>query len=137
MRKSRSIAMIAGLCLFVVLIGGCSNQPSVGLVDMEKVIQESPKVKLLQEKLSAKEKEVTEKIPKEQSGKTEEVEKQQQVLADEYRQMQKQVTDEFESDLKKTIDQIAQEKKLSVTLYKKGVVQGGIDVTEEVLKRLQ
>lgn len=58
-------------------------------------------------------------------------------MADEYRQMQKQVTDEFESDLKKTIDQIAQEKKLSVTLYKKGVVQGGIDVTEEVLKRLQ
>lgn len=56
--------MIAGLCLFVVLISGCSNQPSVGLVDMEKVIQESPKVKLLQEKLSAKEKEVTEKNTK-------------------------------------------------------------------------
>ena len=137
MQKKRTIALVLALCFAVLLVGGCSSQPTVGFVDMEKVVKESPKVKTLQDQLDAKEKEIMEKMQKEQSGDQAEAQQKQQALAGEYRQLQKQVGEQFESDLKKTLEQIAQEKKLTVILYKREVAQGGIDVTDEVLKRLQ
>lgn len=137
MQKKRTLAMVLMLCFAVLLLGGCSSQPTVGFVDMEKVVKESPKVKQLQEQLDAKEKEVMEKMQQDKSANPEEAQKNQQALAAEYRAMQKQVGEQFEADLKKTLEQIAQEKKLSVILYKREVAQGGIDVTDEVLKRLQ
>lgn len=121
MQKKRTIALILALCFAVLLIDSLQQSAyRVGFVDMEKVVKESPKVKALQDQLDAKERnhgKNAKRAKRRSNGSAAEA----AGFSGEYRQLQKQVGEQFESDLKKTLEQIAQEKKLTVILYKREV----------------
>lgn len=132
------LAAAAALAIGAFLLSGCGFGATVGVVDMAKVMSESPKVKGLQDQLNAKGKEITEKLEKEKPTiSKEEYEKRQDAAYGEFMKMKQDFENQIDASLKQALDQIAKEKKLGVILYKNGVAHGGVDVTDEVIKRMQ
>jgi len=128
------------VALAVLLLGGCAGAGSsaIGVVDVNKVMTESPKVKQLQEQLNAKGKELSDKLEQDKSKiSQEEFQKRQEAAYNDFLKLKQDLESQVDNTLKQAIEQVAKEKKLGVVLYKTGVAQGGTDVTDEVLKRMQ
>jgi len=63
--------------------------------------------------------------------------KKQETLYAEFMKVKQEMEGQIDSSIKETLDGIAKEKKLGVILYKNGVAQGGTDITDDVIKKLQ
>ena len=123
-----------------VLLSGCAaEKPStIGIVDMQKVMSENPKIKQMQEQLNAKAKELTENLEKERATlKPEEFQQKEQAAYAEFMKMKQEFEAQIETQTKKVLVEVAKEKKLGAVIYKNGMAWGGVDVTEDVLKKLQ
>ncbi|MEG6585084.1 OmpH family outer membrane protein [Dendrosporobacter sp. 1207_IL3150] len=123
----------------VIFISGCSSSnQNVGVLDVNKVMTESPKVKQFQDQLNTKGKELSDNLEKEKAGiSAEEFQKRQEAAYGEFLKTKQDMEGQIDASIKQVLDQVAQEKKLGVILYKNGVAQGGTDITEEVIKKLQ
>ena len=137
MQKSKRLIAIALIAAFALVLAGCSGAAQVGTFDPEKV-SESPKIKQLQDQLSAKAKELTDKLEKEKSGlSAEDQQKKQEEAYSEFLKLKQDLESQVDAALKQAFEQVAQEKKLGVILYKSSVAHGGIDVTDDIVKKLQ
>ena len=67
----------------------------------------------------------------------EEFQKKQEAAYGDFMKMKQDMEGQIDTSIKQTLDQVAKEKKLGVVLYKNGVAQGGTDITEEVIKKMQ
>ena len=134
----KRIGLVMLMVFMVAMLGGCSNSATIGVVDMNKVMTDSPKVKELQEQLKTKGTALEEGLNKEKATlKPEEFQKRQEQAYNEFVKAQQDVKGQFDTTLNKVLEEVAKEKKLGVILHKGGVANGGIDVTDEVLKKLQ
>lgn len=135
----KKLALLTLLLFSIALLGGCaSSGPAIGVLDVNKVMTESPKIKQFQEQLNAKGKELSDKLEKEKAGiSDEEFQKRQEATYAEFLKSKQELESQVDTSIKQAIDQVAQEKKLGVVLYKNGVAQGGTDITDEVIKRMQ
>lgn len=141
MKNSGKLAFLL-LIVFTlsVLASGCAGfgGQTVGVLDVNRVMSESPKVKNFQEQLNAKGKELSDNLEKDKPNiSAEEYQKRQEAAYSEFVKVKQDFESQIDSSIKQTLEQIAKEKKLSVVLYKNGVAQGGTDITDEVIKRMQ
>lgn len=121
-----------------LLLGGCGTNQSIGVVDVNKVVSDSPKLKGMQEQLNVKGKELSDQLEKDKASiSPEEFQKRQQAAYDDFMKFKQDMEGQFDTTMKQTLEQVAKDKKLGVVLYKNGVAQGGTDVTDEVIKKLQ
>lgn len=129
------MAIIMGLSL---LVAGCSGKTAtVGVVDLEKVMKESPKVKTLQEQLTTKGKAIQDELDNDQKSMSkEDFDKKQQAKYGEFMQLRQDLESQVEAAMKQSMEDVAKEKNLGAILYKQGVAQGGVDVTDDVLKKM-
>ena len=129
------MAIIMGLSL---LVAGCSGKTAtVGVVDLEKVMKESPKVKTLQEQLTTKGKAIQDELDNDQKSMSkEDFDKKQQAKYGEFMQLRQDLESQVEASMKQSMEEVAKEKNLGAILYKQGVAQGGVDVTDDVLKKM-
>lgn len=128
-----SVLLAVGLCL-----GGCASQQNVGVVDRQKVATDSPKVKQLIDQLGAKRNELAEQLKKDQASlKPEDYQKHVEEAQNQYTKLQEDIQKQVVDGMQAAIDQVAKEKKLDVVLYKNGVAQGGTDITDDVIKKMQ
>ena len=129
--------MVAFVAVF--FISGCSaSNQTVGVLDVNKVMTESPKVKQFQDQLNARGKELSDQLEKDKAGlSAEEFQKRQEAAYGEFLKTKQDLEGQIDTTIKQALDQIAQEKKLGVILYKNGVAQGGTDITDDVIKKLQ
>ena len=137
---TRWSALLLTVVFAAVLLTGCAaEKPStIGIVDMQKVMSENPKIKQMQEQLNAKAKELTENLEKERATlKPEEFQQKEQAAYAEFMKMKQEFEAQIETQTKKVLEEVAKEKKLGAVIYKNGMAWGGVDVTEEVLKKLQ
>ena len=137
---TRWSALLLTAVFAAVLLTGCAaEKPStIGIVDMQKVMSENPKIKQMQEQLNAKAKELTENLEKERATlKPEEFQQKEQAAYAEFMKMKQEFEAQIETQTKKVLEEVAKEKKLGAVIYKNGMAWGGVDVTEEVLKKLQ
>lgn len=131
-KKSALIAMIAA----ATVLSGCGSE-KVGVVDFEKIQNESPKIKEIQKEVINKDAEIRARLAKETEGLSEE-EAQKKAAAAQQEQMifvqskHKQV----ESIVNSQCESVAKEKGLSIVMHKGAVPEGAIDVTEDVLKKI-
>lgn len=126
------------LVFATLLLSGCSSTGNVGVLDVNKVMTESPKVKQFQEQLNTKGKELGEQLEKDKASMSpEEFQKKQEAAYGDFMKMKQDMEGQIDTSIKQTLDQVAKEKKLGVVLYKNGVAQGGTDITEEVIKKMQ
>ena len=135
MKKVLACLMIACALLAV----GCSGRNAAfGVGDIKKVEAEAPAVKTIREDLQKKAKELQEQLEKETAGKSQE--EAEKIAKDKSAQMQV-ASSEAQSKLKASLDtaltEVSKEKNLSAVLVKDAVPSGGVDVTDDVIKKMK
>ena len=135
MKKLLACIMIA--C--AMLAFGCSGRNAAfGVVDIKKVEAEAPAVKNIKEDLQKKAKNLQEQMQKETEGKSrEEAEK---IVQDKSAQMQvasSEAQSKLKASLETAVAEVCKETNLSAVLIKDAVPAGGVDVTEEVIKKMK
>ena len=131
--------LLLAMMFAAVLLSGCAaEKPStIGIVDMQKVMTENPKIKQMQDQLNTKAKELTENLEKQRATlKPEEFQQKEQAAYAEFMKMKQEFEAQIETQTKKVLEEVAKEKKLGAVIYKNGMAWGGVDVTEDVLKKL-
>ncbi len=139
-KKIKFSLFLIALVAFAVLASGCgaSGNNLVGVLNVEKVMAESPKVKGLQDQLNNRGKELSDQLEKDKASiSAEEYQKRQEAAYGEFLKIKQDLENQIDNSIKQTLEQVAKEKKIGVVLYKNGVAQGGIDITEDVLKKMQ
>ena len=134
------LILLIAMILSISLLAGCAGEkPStIGIVDMQKVMTDNPKIKQMQEQLNTKAQELTANLEKEKTTlKPEEFQAKEQLAYASFMQMKQEFEAQIEAQTKKVLEEVAKEKKLGAVIYKNGMAWGGIDVTEDVLKKLQ
>jgi len=129
-------------CMMVVLAMfafGCSGRTAdFGVVDMKKVEAEAPAVKSIKEEFDKKVKAAQEDLKKETEGKS--AEEAQKLASDKRAQLQvaqSEAQTRLKSSLNAALAEVAKEKKLGAVLLKDVTLSGGVDVTEDVIKKMK
>ena len=129
-----SISMV----IMAVVVSGCGQNKNVGVIDVEKVVTESPKIKVMNEELMAKHKEIEEKLNTDKTTLSEaDFNNAKQAADTEFTALRKDLSGKMETEIKTNLEKIAKEKNLSVIIKKNVTVQGGVDVTDEMIAKLQ
>ena len=139
-KGARWSALLLVMVFSVVLLAGCgAEKPStIGIVDMQKIMTENPKIKQMQEQLNTKAQELTANLEKQRATlKPEEFQQKEQLAYAEFMKLKQEFEAQIETQTKKVLEEVAKEKKLGAVIYKNGMAWGGIDVTDDVLKKLQ
>jgi outer membrane protein len=138
MKQSMKALLVVLVLAAGFVFGGCGTTQSIGVVDVNKVVSDSPKLKAMQEELNTKGKELSDQLEKDKASMpAEEFQKKQQEVYNQFMQVKQDMESQFDTTMKQTLEQVAKDKKLGVILYKNGVAQGGTDVTDDVIKKLQ
>ena len=127
-----------GLLALAAAFSGCGSQSKVGVVDLNRLENESPKIQQIQKEITDKNNEIRTRLQNEAAaGATDEV-MQQKVAAAQQEQMiylqskQKQMQSLVESQCAL----VAKEKGVGIIMQKRSVPVGAIDVTDDVLAKL-
>lgn len=139
-KRVRLLMLAVFMIAAATLLGGCSGsgQTAVGVLDVNKVMSDSPKVKQFQDQLNVRGKELSDQLEKDKASiSAEEYQKRQEAAYAEFLKTKQDLEGQIDSTIKQALEQVAQEKKMGVVLYKNGVAQGGTDITEDVLKKMQ
>lgn len=137
-KNVKLIVLIMALFTFTVLLGGCSSNTTVGIVDVNKVMTESPKVKQFQDQLNAKGKELTDQLEKDKPNiSAEEFQKRQEAAYGDFLKLKQDMESQIQASMQQALEQVAKDKKIGVVLYKNSVAQGGVDITPDVMAKMQ
>lgn len=138
MKALKTIVIFSLLVAFAVVLSGCAQTSAIGVLDVEKVMTESPKVKALQDQLNQKGQELFTRLEAEKAKLApEQVQAQQDAAVKEFQQTKQTLEQQVDEAMKQSIEQVAKEKKLGAILYKSGVAQGGVDVTQDVINKMK
>ena len=138
MSVKKALVLVIILITTAFLATGCSGRNAeFGYIDMQKLMQESTKLKEYNEQIDKKVKENQEIDEKEKASLSEEVFLQnQRVRQAEIMAFGRELEEEFMADFNKASNDIANEKKLGAILLKSSVLQGGVDITEDMIKKM-
>lgn len=136
--NKRWLIFVVSAVMMTFLLAGCSSNQAVGVLDVNKVMSEAPKVKQFQEQLNVKGKELSDTIEKDKASiSAEEFQKRQEAAYGEFLKTKQDLEGQIDNSIKQALDQVVKEKKLNVVLYKNSVAQGGTDITDDVIKKMQ
>ncbi|MBP8629838.1 MAG: OmpH family outer membrane protein [Negativicutes bacterium] len=136
--KTLRYLLAISMVIMAVVVSGCGQNKNVGVIDVEKVVTESPKIKVMNEELMAKHKEIEEKLNTDKTTLSEaDFNNAKQAADAEFTALRKDLSGKMETEIKTNLEKIAKEKNLSVIIKKNVAVQGGVDVTDEMIAKLQ
>ena len=136
--KTLRYLLAISMVIMAVVVSGCGQNKNVGVIDVEKVVTESPKIKVINEELMAKHKEIEEKLNTDKTTLSEaDFNNAKQAADTEFTALRKDLSGKMETEIKTNLEKIAKEKNLSVIIKKNVTVQGGVDVTDEMIAKLQ
>lgn len=126
-----------GLIAAAAAVSGCGSEDKVAVVDYQQLELKSEKIKSIQQEITAKNKEIGDRLAKEgESLSQEDMQKKvaaaQQERAIFMQSKQKQIQSIVESQAAA----IAKEKNVGIVMHKMAVPMGAIDITDEVLARI-
>lgn len=142
------------MALMSVFMAGCGNETKLGYVDAERVMNEAPQIKTIRENIDAKNKELEAKEQDLYNNKAsmseEDFKKAQADIQRQYQGLSMQYQSQLKNTMDKVLAEVSTEKELSAVVPKSlvrsngmqiekkdFVVQGGIDITDEVIQKLQ
>ena len=136
--KTLRYLLAISMVIMAVVVSVCGQNKNVGVIDVEKVVTESPKIKVMNEELMAKHKEIEEKLNTDKTTLSEaDFNNAKQAADTEFTALRKDLSGKMETEIKTNLEKIAKEKNLSVIIKKNVTVQGGVDVTDEMITKLQ
>lgn len=139
-KENRKLLLFLALIVTIsFLLTGCSTEKEViGVLDVNKVMTDSPKIKKFQDQLNVKGKELSDKLEQEKEGiSQEEFQRRQEAAYGEFLKTKQELETQIDQSIKTAVEEVGKEKKIGVILFKNSVAHGGIDVTEDVLKKMQ
>lgn len=138
MKKNLKYVLLMVMVVIATVITGCGQNKNVGVIDVEKVVTDSPKIKQLNEELMAKHKVLEEKLNNDKASLSEaDFNNAKQAADTEFSGLRKDLSGKMENEIKTNLEKIAKEKNLTVIIKKNVTLQGGIDVTDDMIAKLQ
>ena len=142
MNLAKKLAAVALLASSLILTG--CGQSQIGSVDVDKVMAEAPRVKTLMTEAEGKIKEAQEKFQKDYEGKELSQEDSVKLQMDFQRKLEginQGYAAQIKSRMDVVIEEISREKNLDVVINnsseQKVLFKGGIDVTQDVINKMQ
>ena len=137
MRKIKYL-LLTIMIVMTVVITGCGQNKNIGVIDIDKVVAESPKIKQLNEELMNKHKVIEEKLNSDKTSLNEtDFNNSKQAAEDGFSAFRKDLSGKMETEIKTNLEKVAKEKNLTVIIKKNVTLQGGTDVTEDIIAKLQ
>ena len=138
-KKLAAVALLASS----LIISGC-GEGQIGSVDVSKVMQEAPRVQKLMEEAQTKVTEAQQKFEQDNAGKELTDEESLKIQMDFQRKLEginQAYAAQIKSRMDVVIEEISREKNLDVVINnsseQKILFQGGIDVTQDVINKMQ
>ena len=142
MNSIKKLAAVA-LLMSSLIFTGC-GQTQIGSVDVDKVMAEAPRVKTLMEEAETKVKETEEKFQQDYGDKEmteEETAKAQMEFQRKIEGIHQAYVSQIKSRMDVVIEEISREKNIDVVISNsedgKLIFHGAIDVTDDVIKKMQ
>ncbi len=142
MNLAKKLAAVALLASSLILTG--CGQAQIGSVDVDKIMTEAPRVKTLLTEAEGKIKEAQEKFQKDYEGKELSEEDSLKLQMDFQRKIEginQGYASQIKSRMDVVINEVAQEKNIDVVLSNskndKTIFKGAIDITDDVIKKMQ
>ena len=134
--KGFAAALMTITC--VGMLAGCGSDDKVGVVDMARVQKEAPVVQQYKEKKEAKQKEVAKELQDAKSSMSDEdFAKKQQQASQELNIFGASMQRQLLTDIQNKAGEVAKDKKIGIIMMKDAALNGGIDVTDDVIAKLQ
>ncbi len=130
--------VLALALLLMIIVAGCSAGPSnIGILDMEKVLNDSERAQELQQELLTRGDQLQQdydRIEEDLTG--EEKETEQNKIYQEYLNSKQSLEVKLNQEINEILSRLSEEKDLDIVVYKNDVYYGGIDITDQVISRL-
>lgn len=127
-----------GFVSVAALVSGCGNANKVAVVDVQKLQQESAQIQAIQKEIADKDVEIQKRIDADfQSGISEEdMQKKLQEAQQERMIFMQSKQNQIKSLVESQCAVVAKEKNIGIVMHQKVVPAGAVDITEEVLAKL-
>lgn len=108
---------------------------SIGIIDVNRIMSESPKVRAAQEELNQLGQSYTAQLEAEKPKLSpEEFKKKQEIAYQQFLEKKRELEKQMDQSIRQALEEVAKTKQISVILYKNSVAYGGTDITSEVIK---
>ena len=127
------------MLLFALTALGCGGRNTAfGVVDMQRIEAESTVYNDIKDDIMTKAKTAQDEMMKASEGKSpEETQKIMQEKSAEMQLVQSEAQNKLKASFTNALNQVAKDKNLGAILIKDAVPQGGVDVTDDVLKNMK
>lgn len=111
---------------------------AIGILDVNLLKTESAKFKALQAQLSQKDQELKKQLDEQKASlSAEEFKKKQEEAFKTFLQTMMNFEMQIETSIRQAAEQVAKEKNLDIVIYKNNVIYGGVDITRDVINKIQ
>ena len=126
------------MVIMAAFMAGCGSDDKVGVVDMQRVQKEAPIVQTYKQKTEEKKAAVDKELQEaQQSMSAEDFQKKQQQSAQELNIFAASMQRQFMSEIQSKAGEVAKDKNVGIIVMKEAVPHGGIDVTDDLIAKLQ
>ena len=134
----KRLGIVAAMLALTGMLAGCGGKDNVGVVDMSRVQKEAPLVQQDKQKTEDKQKSIEKELQDaQQSMSAEDFQKKQQQAQQELNIFGASMQRQFMSDIQSKLGDIAKDKNVGIIVVKEAVPSGGIDVTDDLIAKLQ
>ena len=134
----KRLGIVAAMLALTGMLAGCGGKDNVGVVDMSRVQKEAPLVQQYKQKTEDKQKSIEKELQDaQQSMSAEDFQKKQQQAQQERQIYAASMQQQFLSEIQTKLADIAKDKNVGIVVYKEVVPSGGIDVTDDLIAKLQ
>ncbi|SEI82580.1 outer membrane protein [Propionispira arboris] len=153
--NKKSLCALLMVGIIAIFVSGCSNT-KMGVVDTERIMKESPQIQTITkaqtEQYTQKQKDLTEKLQNDKANMSDaDYQKSVNAAKAELSGMESQFNSELKTTIDKAMADVSKEKDLSAVVMKdlvqtnqmgqptkeQFVIQGGIDITDDLIQKLQ
>ena len=134
----KRLGIVAAMLALTGMLAGCGGKDNVGVVDMSRVQKEAPLVQQYKQKTEDKQKSIEKELQDaKQNMSAEDFQKKQQQAQQELNIFGASMQRQFMSDIQSKLGDIAKDKNVGIIVVKEAVPSGGIDVTNDLIAKLQ
>lgn len=134
----KRLGIVAAMLALTGMLAGCGGKDNVGVVDMSRVQKEAPLVQQYKQKTEDKQKSIEKELQDaQQSMSAEDFQKKQQQAQQELNIFGASMQRQFMSDIQSKLGDIVKDKNVGIIVVKEAVPSGGIDVTDDLIAKLQ
>ena len=134
----KRLGIVAAMLALTGMLAGCGGKDNVGVVDMSRAQKEAPLVQQYKQKTEDKQKSIEKELQDaQQNMSAEDFQKKQQQAQQELNIFGASMQRQFMSDIQSKLGDIAKDKNVGIIVVKEAVPSGGIDVTDDLIAKLQ